>query len=262
MPKGREDLLDDRDLRVQVVGRLLPVGLVLIVTLVAERGNPGIHGHGDCPGGPIAHELEEGAEKNEDRGGIAALGIEERLFQKGEVPPIDDAVAVDEVQLAAHVVMSTRPGLDLREGGGAPGPRAQRGDLPAQLLHAFLQEHAVAPVADHDLLSHVLEGGLQPRNGALGAGIGGAVEALQRGDHLLQREDLGDDGLLELHLGEELLGVTADDGLLLLLEKSEIGLEFLLLAQEHFAQALEHRDLLFVRPHVVPLPPSASTRRY
>jgi len=95
---------------VQVSGGPVTSGLVLGKAPVAKRRDPGIHCNGEQPRGTLPENLQERTEEHKDRGGVSAGGVQQRPIEKGEIPPVDDAVTIDEVQLTAHVEMSTSRG--------------------------------------------------------------------------------------------------------------------------------------------------------
>ena len=103
-----QDLLDHRHLGVQVIGGGPPVGLVLLVLLVAEGRGARVQHHGQVLRLLQPEQLEQGAEEAVDRRGVPALRVVQRPADEGEVGAVDQVVPVHQVERRFHasIIMS------------------------------------------------------------------------------------------------------------------------------------------------------------
>ncbi len=103
-----EDLLDDRDLVLEVFRGLLARGLVLLVLLVTEGGRARIEHDREVRGGTVVEQEEERTEEPEDRARVPALGVEQRVADEGEIAPVHEAVPVEQVEGVTHAPIVPR----------------------------------------------------------------------------------------------------------------------------------------------------------
>ena len=121
--KGLGRFTDERELRDQVLRRLRPVGLVLVVDLVAEGRAPGIEDHGDMVDFRIVEKLRQHSGKAEDC--VDRRAVRPRHRRKRMIGAEQVARAVDQVEMPDRLVL-VGGGL-LRGGRGSFGFRHAQG---------------------------------------------------------------------------------------------------------------------------------------
>ena len=115
-PQRLEDLQNPRDLGPEILGGLIAVGFVGRVALVAEGETRRVQDHGQVGGAALAQQLEQRAEKAENRRSVLPFGVGQGLADEGEVRTEDQAETVDQIQCfplrggIAHERMSTSRG--------------------------------------------------------------------------------------------------------------------------------------------------------
>ena len=93
-PEGGDELLEDRDLDHEVLGHGLPVGLVVLEGLMAERRPLGVEDDPEIIGLFGPHELPQGAQEAVNGVGGEALGVREP--PDGVIGPVKEGIPVDE----------------------------------------------------------------------------------------------------------------------------------------------------------------------
>lgn len=119
------DVADDGELFGQFFGHFFAGGLVCGEELVSEGGGSRIEDDGDLFGRFAVEEAEKDIDIAKDGAGVFASGVEEGVFDKGEVCAVDERRAIDkEESFAGHGDRSIR-----RFGHGIKGDLASFIDL-------------------------------------------------------------------------------------------------------------------------------------
>ena len=110
--EGLGRFADQRELRDQVLRRLGPVGLVLVVDLVAERRAPGVEDHGDVVDLGIVEELHQHAREAVD--GVDRRAVRPRHRRQRMIGAEQVARAVDQVEVLERLAVSLRGSFGFR----------------------------------------------------------------------------------------------------------------------------------------------------